>query len=289
MISRMCIATDRASFSIIEMDTQAIEILTKGLYTKKRKGKVPNDGSKRAKVSVSSSEVFASTIAASEVIVGIETALTAKSDHQMLTYIKRAHHQEGEARKAQEDLQVEIHHIQERVDEIEHLAEEKVVDIGSLQGALCKEEFISIGLKAALVQEEERRKKVENRVAELDTQMARLILEAMTQAMKEFKISPKMQNLNIEFGQKAFIKSFKLCKDRVAQRFPELDLSFLEEEKDVVDVGPSNAVVDPFFNELASGPSKPTTEAPEPIQKPEVVESDPDPSFIIPFEVEILE
>ncbi|KAG1334209.1 hypothetical protein COCNU_03G003280 [Cocos nucifera] len=58
------------------MDAQAAKMLTKGLYTKKRKGKVQNDGSKRAKVGVSSSEVSTSTATTSEVIVGVETALT---------------------------------------------------------------------------------------------------------------------------------------------------------------------------------------------------------------------
>ncbi|EHA8587507.1 hypothetical protein COCNU_scaffold002495G000010 [Cocos nucifera] len=60
------------------MDAQDAEMLTKGLYTKKRKWKVQNDGSKRAKVDVSSSKVPASTATASEVIVDAKTALTAE-------------------------------------------------------------------------------------------------------------------------------------------------------------------------------------------------------------------
>ncbi|EHA8586442.1 hypothetical protein COCNU_scaffold000388G000030 [Cocos nucifera] len=60
------------------MDEQATEMLTKGLYTKKRKGKAQNDGSKRAKIGVSSSGVPASTATASKVIAGIETSLIAE-------------------------------------------------------------------------------------------------------------------------------------------------------------------------------------------------------------------
>ncbi|EHA8586761.1 hypothetical protein COCNU_scaffold000903G000010 [Cocos nucifera] len=54
-------------------------MLTKGLYTKKKKGKVQNDSLKRAKVDVSSSEVPTSTVTAFEVIVGAKTVLTTKS------------------------------------------------------------------------------------------------------------------------------------------------------------------------------------------------------------------
>ncbi|KAG1358576.1 hypothetical protein COCNU_08G000220 [Cocos nucifera] len=60
------------------MDTQDAEMLTKGLYTKKRKRKASSDGSKRAKVGASSSEVSTPTAIASKVIVGIETTLTAE-------------------------------------------------------------------------------------------------------------------------------------------------------------------------------------------------------------------
>ncbi|KAG1348004.1 hypothetical protein COCNU_06G018330 [Cocos nucifera] len=60
------------------MDARFAKMLTKDLCTKKRKGKVQNDSSKRVKVGVSSSKVPTSTAAVFEVIVGIETALTVK-------------------------------------------------------------------------------------------------------------------------------------------------------------------------------------------------------------------
>ncbi|KAG1363519.1 hypothetical protein COCNU_11G003460 [Cocos nucifera] len=64
----------------LDMDAQAAKMLTKGLFTRKRKEKMQNDGSKRTKVGVSSSEVPTSTITVSEVIVGAEIAPTAEVD-----------------------------------------------------------------------------------------------------------------------------------------------------------------------------------------------------------------
>ncbi|EHA8588727.1 hypothetical protein COCNU_scaffold006501G000010 [Cocos nucifera] len=189
------------------------------------------------------------------------------------------------AQKAQEDLRAKVCHLQERINEVEHLVEEKAADIESLQDALREEEFASDGLKAALALEEERRKEVENRIVELKIQMAKSISEAMTRAMEVFKTSPEMQNLNVEFGQEAFIKGFELCEGRIARRFSKLDLSFLEEEEDDVEVGPSNAVVNLSLDEFASGPSESTAEVLKLVRKPEATESDPTPSF----EIEIFE
>ncbi|EHA8587464.1 hypothetical protein COCNU_scaffold002268G000010 [Cocos nucifera] len=100
-----------------------------------------------------------------------------------------------------------------------------------LKGALRKEEFILTRLKAALALEEERRKEAENKVAELEARMAKSVLEAMTWAIEEFKASFKMRNLNVKFGQEAFIKDFKHYEDRMARRFSKLDLSLLKEGK----------------------------------------------------------
>ncbi|KAG1342194.1 hypothetical protein COCNU_05G004230 [Cocos nucifera] len=62
------------------MDAQVAKMLTKGLFTRKRKGKVQNDGSKRAKVGISSSRVPTSTITASEVIIDAKITPTGKVD-----------------------------------------------------------------------------------------------------------------------------------------------------------------------------------------------------------------
>ncbi|EHA8586231.1 hypothetical protein COCNU_scaffold000110G000090 [Cocos nucifera] len=58
------------------MDAQAAKMLTKELYTKKKKGKAQNDGLKSVKIGLSNSKVPASTVAAFEVITSIETTLT---------------------------------------------------------------------------------------------------------------------------------------------------------------------------------------------------------------------
>ncbi|EHA8587693.1 hypothetical protein COCNU_scaffold002989G000010 [Cocos nucifera] len=126
-------------------------------------------------------------------------ALT-ESGHQILTYIEEACCQEVEAQKVQEDLRVEIHHLQEKAIEAECLAEEKPTEIGSLQGILHKEEFVSVRLKAALTLEEERKTEAENKVTELEARMAKLISEAMARAMEEFKTFFEIRNLNVKFG-----------------------------------------------------------------------------------------
>ncbi|EHA8589124.1 hypothetical protein COCNU_scaffold008112G000010 [Cocos nucifera] len=114
--------------------------------------------------------------------------------------------------------------------------------------------------------------------------MAKSISEAMTRAMKKFRTSLKMWNLNIEFSQEVFIKNFELCEGRIAQRFPEFDLSFLEEEDDV-DAGPSNTIVNLSFDELTSRLSESTADVSNLVRKLEVIESDP----ALSSEVEILE
>ena len=92
-------------------------------------------------------------------------------------------------------------------------------------------------LRAAL---EEERKKAEAEVSELKEQIPILVSEAWAQAVEEFKTSFEMRDLNIQFGQEAFIKGFKLCQEKVTRKFPELDLSFLGEESED-EAGPSSA------------------------------------------------
>ncbi|EHA8588326.1 hypothetical protein COCNU_scaffold004776G000010 [Cocos nucifera] len=114
--------------------------------------------------------------------------------------------------------------------------------------------------------------------------MAKLISVVMTQAMEEFKTSLEIRNLNVEFNQKVFINGFELYEGRMAQRFSKLNLSFLEEEEDDVEAGPSNVVVNLSFNEPASDPSEPVAEVPKPVQEPEAIKSNLTP----PSKVEIL-
>ncbi|EHA8587480.1 hypothetical protein COCNU_scaffold002353G000010 [Cocos nucifera] len=86
--------------------------------------------------------------------------LPEESGHHMLAHLKKANCLEVEVLKVREDLQVEINHLQAMAAEAECLTEEKTMKNESLRSALRKEEFISIGLKAALALEEEARLKV---------------------------------------------------------------------------------------------------------------------------------
>ncbi|EHA8587774.1 hypothetical protein COCNU_scaffold003178G000010 [Cocos nucifera] len=141
-----------------------------------------------------------------------------KSDHQMLIYIKRA-------------------------------CQEKAADIESLQGTLPKEEFISAGFKAALALEEERKNKAKNKVTKLEARMAKLVLEAMTQAMEEFKACFEIRNLNVEFGQEALPSMLTRCLrgflEILNKRPKEGSPSTEEEVKE--DRGRSSSFVEEYF------------------------------------------
>ncbi|EHA8586350.1 hypothetical protein COCNU_scaffold000196G000020 [Cocos nucifera] len=99
------------------------------------------------------------------------------------------------------EMDTEASHLQKKIDEVEHHAEEKMAKIGSLQSVLRKEEFVSTRFKAALALEEERKKEAEIKVIELEARMAKSISEVMIQTVEQFKTSSKMRNLNVEFGQ----------------------------------------------------------------------------------------
>ena len=47
-----------------------------------------------------------------------------------------------------------------------------------------------------------------------------------------------MRDLNIKFGQEAFIKGFELCQEKMVKKFFELDFSFLDEASED-EAGPS--------------------------------------------------
>ncbi|EHA8588940.1 hypothetical protein COCNU_scaffold007375G000010 [Cocos nucifera] len=171
----------------------------------------------------------------------------SESGHQILAHIKGAHHQEAEVLKAKEDLQAEIDHLKaEKATKAECLAWEKVAEVVSLQDALRKEEFSSTELQAMLALEEERRNEAKIKVIDLEARMVKLISEAMTRIVEEFKASSEMRNLNIAF-----------------------------KEDPNKEAGPSDAVIDPTPNEPASCLPKSTMEMPEPAQKLEAAKSVP--------------
>ena len=102
---------------------------------------------------------------------------------------------------------------------------------------------------------EESARKAEAEVAHLAEQTPVLVSEARTLAVEEFKASAEMRELNVQFGLEAFTKGFELCRERVASRYPDLDLGFLEESDD--EAAPSSAAA-------AVAPSAPGSPPPAP-------------------------
>ncbi|KAG1363192.1 hypothetical protein COCNU_11G000190 [Cocos nucifera] len=129
------------------------------------------------------------------------TVASLKSDHQVLTHLKRGHHQEAEALKVQEDLRAEINRLQKKATKAECFMEEKAAEVGCLYGALQKKEVVSIGLKAALALEEERRKGAEGKATELEAQEVKSVLKVVAHVVEAFKASFKMKELNVAFSQ----------------------------------------------------------------------------------------
>ena len=102
---------------------------------------------------------------------------------------------------------------------------------------------------------EESVRKAEAEVTHLVEQTPVLVSEARALAVEEFKASAEMRVLNVQFGQEAFTKGFELCQEKVASRYPDLDLDFLEESED--EAGPSSAAT-------AVAPPAPSSPPPAP-------------------------
>ena len=75
-------------------------------------------------------------------------------------------------------------------------------------------------------------------------QIPSLVSEVGARAVEKFKTSFEMEDLQVQFSQDAFIKCFELYQEKVAGKFPKLDLGFLDEASDD-EVGPSEAAVGP--------------------------------------------
>ncbi|XP_073117993.1 uncharacterized protein [Elaeis guineensis] len=144
--------------------------------------------------------------------------------HQLLANIEATNRARRDAIRAEERRRTEVVRLQE-----------KVAEVTNLQEALEKE-------KQALEQEkqtsEETARKAEAEVANLAEQIPVLVSEVRVLAVEEFKASAEMRDLNVKFGQEAFIKGFELCQEKVVRRFFELDLSFLGEASED-EAGPS--------------------------------------------------
>ena len=72
-----------------------------------------------------------------------------------------------------------------------------------------------------------RKAKVE--VVNLAEQIPILVSEARVLVVEKFRASAEMRDLNVKFGQEAFIKGFELCQEKVVKKFSELNFSFLDE------------------------------------------------------------
>ena len=112
----------------------------------------------------------------------------------------------------------------------------KTAEVATLHEALEREKKAREEERQIL---EESTRKVEAEVAHLGEQTPVLVSEARALAVEEFKASVEMRDLNVQFGQEAFTKGFELCQEKVASKFSELDLGFLEESED--EAGPSSA------------------------------------------------
>ena len=146
--------------------------------------------------------------------------------HQLLANIEATNRARRDAIQVEESRQAEAAHLKE-----------KAAEVVTLQEALEKEKQAREEEKQTSV---EAVRKAEAEVANLAEQILILVSEARGLAVEEFKASAEMRDLNVQFGQEAFIKGFELCQEKVARKFPELDLSFLGEESED-EAGPLSA------------------------------------------------
>ena len=147
--------------------------------------------------------------------------------HQLLANIEATNRARRDAIQAEERRRAEVARLKE-----------KAAEVVALQEALEKEKQAREEEKQTL---EETVRTVEAGVANLTEQISVLVSEARGLAVEEFKASAEMRDLNVWFGQEAFIKGFELCQEKVAKKFFELDLSFLDEASED-EIGPSTAV-----------------------------------------------
>ena len=166
--------------------------------------------------------------------------------HQLLANIEATNRARRDAIQAEKHRRAEVARLKE-----------KAAEVVALQEALEREKQAREEEKQTL---EETVRKAEAEVANLAEQIPVLVSEARVLAVEEFKTSAEMRDLNIQFGQEAFIKGFELYQEKVARKFSELNLSFLGEESED-EVGPSPATTT-VAAPLLGTPSSPTP-APE--------------------------
>ena len=162
--------------------------------------------------------------------------------HQPLANIEAVNRARRDILQVEEHCRAEVARVQA-----------KTAEVAALQEALEREKQAREEEKQTL---EETVRKVEAEVANLAEQIPVLVSEARVLAVEEFKTSAEMRDLNVQFGQEAFIKGFELCQEKVARKFSELDLSFLGEGSED-EAGPSPATT-AAAAPLPGTPSSPT-------------------------------
>ena len=145
--------------------------------------------------------------------------------HQLFAYIEAVSRMRRDILQMEERCQAEVARLQA-----------KTAEVAALQEALEREKQAREGERQIL---EESARKAEAEVANLVEQTPVLVSEARALTVEEFEASTEMRDLNVQFGQEAFTKGFELCQEKVSNKFPELDLSFLEESEG--EAGPSSA------------------------------------------------
>ena len=161
--------------------------------------------------------------------------------HQLLAYIEAMSRTRRDILQVEECCRAEVARLQA-----------KTAEVAALQEAMEREKRAREEERQTL---EESTRKAEAEVANLAEQIPVLVSEARALAVEEFKASAEMRDLNVQFGQEAFTKGFELCQEKVASKFPELDLGFLEESED--EAGPSSATT-------AVAPPAPSSPPPAP-------------------------
>ena len=158
--------------------------------------------------------------------------LSLQIGHQLFAYVEASGRMRRDLLRAEERCQDEVARLQA-----------KTAEVAALREALERERQDREEERQA--REEERRsleesaRKAKAEVAHLTEQTPVLISEARALTVEKFKASVEMRDLNVQFGQEAFTKGFELCQEKVASKFSELDLGFLEESED--ETGPSSA------------------------------------------------
>ncbi|XP_073107496.1 uncharacterized protein [Elaeis guineensis] len=145
--------------------------------------------------------------------------------HQLFAYVEASDRMRRDLLRAEEHCQDEVARLQA-----------KTAEVAALREALERERQDREEERQARGEEirslEESVRKAEAEVAHLAEQTPVLVSEARALAVEEFKASAEMRELSVQFGLEAFTKGFELCREKVASRYPDLGLDFLEESDD---------------------------------------------------------